>query len=227
MLPFYLNAVINPQQYCRINKIPLNNKKCKADYYLGILLTIFFTCCIFSCTIWHYCVSKYGKIICWKLYSLISIIPFILFLFCDIGTTNLIIISAIFTSFPTGGAYLNDVLISDIIEYDEFSTGKRAEGIFTVFSSLIPKFVSLFAQAIPLSILSLIGFIPTQKGYVHVQPNIVIYYIKIVFAVIPIILSIVSFVFKNRYPIKEEYNILIKKGIEVQKMNFNIIKKTK
>jgi Na+/melibiose symporter-like transporter len=75
--------------------------------------------------------------------------------------------------------------------------------------------------------LSLIGFIPTEKGYVHVQPNIVIYYIKIVFAVIPIILSIVSFVFKNRYPIKEEYNILIKKGIEVQKMNFNIIKKTK
>ena len=227
MLPFYLNAVINPQQYCRQNRIPLNNKKCKADYYLGILLTIFFTCCIFSCTIWHYCVSKYGKIICWKLYSLISIIPFILFLFCDIGTTNLIIISAIFTSFPTGGAYLNDVLISDIIEYDEFSTGKRAEGIFTVFSSLIPKFVSLFAQAIPLSILSLIGFIPTEKGYVHVQPNFVIYYIKIVFAVIPIILSIVSFIFKNKYPIREEYNILIKKGIEVQKMNFSTMKKNK
>ena len=119
------------------------------------------------------------------------------FLFCDIGTTNLLIISAVLTSFPTGGAYLNDVLISDIIEYDEFSTGKRAEGIFTVFSALIPKFVSLFAQAIPISILSLIGFIPTEKGYVHIQPNSVIYYIKIVFSVIPIILSITSFIFPN------------------------------
>ena len=118
-------------------------------------------------------------------------------------------------------------MISDIIEYDEFSTGKRAEGIFTVFSALIPKFVSLFAQAIPISILSLIGFIPTEKGYVHIQPNSVIYYIKIVFSVIPIILSITSFIFKNKYPINEEYNILIKKGIEIQKANFDLMKKNK
>ena len=227
MLPFYLNTIINPQQYCRENKISLKNKECKADYYLSLCLSVFFVCCIFSCTIWHYLVSKYGKIICWKSYSLISIIPFIFFLFCDIGTTNLLIISAVLTSFPTGGAYLNDVLISDIIEYDEFSTGKRAEGIFTVFSALIPKFVSLFAQAIPISILSLIGFIPTEKGYVHIQPNSVIYYIKIVFSVIPIILSITSFIFKNKYPINEEYNILIKKGIEIQKANFDLMKKNK
>ena len=154
MLPFYLNAVINPQQYCRENKISLKNKECKTEYYLAFCLSIFFVCCIFSCTIWHYLVSKYGKLVCWKGYSLISIIPFILFLVCDIGTTNLLIASAIFTSFPTGGAYLNDVLISDIIEYDEFTTGKRAEGIFTVFSALIqnlflylPKqFLCLFYQ---------------------------------------------------------------------------------
>ena len=227
MLPFYLNAVINPQQYCRENKISLKNKECKADYYLGFCISIFFICCIFSCSLWHYLVSKYGKLFCWKSYSLISIIPFILYLFCDVGTTNLLIICAVLTSFPTGGAYLNDVLISDIIEYDEFSTGKRAEGIFTVFSALIPKFVSLFAQAIPLSILSMIGFIQTEKGYVHIQPNIVIYYIKIIFAVCPIILSIISFYYKIKYPISEDQNILIKQGIEIQKKNFDLMKRNK
>ena len=227
MLPFYLNAVINPQQYCRENKIPIKNKECTADYYLGLCISIFFVCCIFTCSLWHYLVSKYGKLLCWKRYSLISILPFTLFLFCDIGTTNLIVVAAIFTSFPTGGAYLNDVLISDIIEYDEFSTGKRAEGIFTVFSALIPKFVSLFAQAIPLSILSIIGFIPTEKGYVHAQPVGVIYYIKIIFAIIPIILSIISFYFKMKYPINENCNVLIKKGIEIQKKNFDLMKRNK
>ena len=227
MLPFYLNAIINPQQYCREKKIPLKNKECKADYYLGLSISIFFICCIFSCTLWHYLVEKYGKLLCWKIYSLISIIPFTLFLFCDIGTTKLLIISAILTSFPTGGAYLNDALISDIIQYDEFITGKRAEGIFTVFSSLIPKFVSVFAQAIPLSILSIIGFIPTEKGYVHIQPNCVIYYIKIVFAVFPIILSFISFICKLKYPINEEHNSLIKKGIEIQKSKFNFMKRNK
>ena len=227
MLPFYLNAVINPQQYCRQNKIPLNNKECKADYYLGISISLFFICCIASCSIWHLLVEKFGKIICWRMYSLISIIPFILFLFCDIGSTNLLVIAAILTSCPTGGAYLNDVLISDVIVYDEFLTGKRAEGIFTVFSSLIPKFVSLFAQAIPLSILSLIGFIPTEKGYVHIQPNIVVYYIKIVFAVIPIFLSILSFFYKIKYPINDEYNKEIKEGIEIQKNKFILMKRNK
>ncbi len=227
MLPFYLNAVINPQQYCRENKISLKNKECKADYYLGLSISIFFICCIFSCTLWHHLVDKYGKLLCWKGYSLISILPFIIFLFCDVGTTKLLIVAAIFTSFPTGGAYLNDVLISDIIEYDEFTTGKRAEGIFTVFSALIPKFVSLFAQAIPLSILSIIGFIPTEKGFVHIQPKCVIYYIKIIFAVVPIALSIISFYFKTKYPIKEEYNILIKNGIEIQKNNFDLMKRDK
>ena len=161
------------------------------------------------------------------MYSLISILPFTLFLFCDIGSTNLLVISAIATSFPMGGAYLNDVLISDVIEYDEFLTGKRAEGIFTVFSSLIPKFVSLFAQAIPLSILSLIGFIPTEKGFVHIQPNGVIYYIKIVFAVIPIFLSVISFLYKMKYPISDNLNKEIKKGIEIQKNKFAIMKRNK
>ena len=227
MLPFYLNSVINPQEYCRQNKIPLKNKECKADYYLGLSISLFFICCIASCSLWHHFVDKFGKVLCWKMYSLISILPFILFLFCDVGSTTLLVIAAILTSFPTGGAYLNDVLISDVIEYDEFLTGKRAEGIFTVFSALIPKFVSLFAQAIPLSILSLIGFIPTEKGYVHMQPNAVIYYIKIVFAVVPIFLSIISFLYKMKYPISDKYNEQIKKGIEIQKNKFALMKRNK
>ena len=41
MLPFYLNSVINPQEYCRQNKIPLKNKECKADYYLGLSISLF------------------------------------------------------------------------------------------------------------------------------------------------------------------------------------------
>ena len=87
--------------------------------------------------------------------------------------------------------------------------------------------MSLFAQAIPLSILSLIGFIPTEKGYVHMQPNAVIYYIKIVFAVVPIFLSIISFLYKMKYPISDKCNEQIKKGIEIQKNKFALMKRNK
>ena len=61
----------------------------------------------------------------------------------------------------------------------------------------------------------------------HIQPKCVIYYIKIIFAVVPIALSIISFYFKTKYPIKEEYNILIKNGIEIQKNNFDLMKRDK
>ena len=225
LIPFYLNIVINPQQYCIQNHISLKNRKCSTEYHLSLAISIFFISCLFTCSIWHFLVEKFGKLICWRSFSLICIIPFTLFLFCDLGSTSLLLFSAIVISFPTGAAYLNDVMVSDTIDYDEFFTGKRNEGIYTVFSSLIPKFVSLFAQAIPLSLLSIIGFIPTEHGYVHMQPLCVIYYIKIVFSVIPIFLSITSFVFKLYYPLGDKENLGLKESIELQKKHFDDLKK--
>ena len=225
MLPFFLNAIINPQKYCRENNIPLKDIQCSTNYYLGLSISIFFICCIISCNIWHYLVSKFGKIFCWRIFSLICLFPFSLYLFCGVGTTNLLIFAAIITSFPAGGSYLNDVVVSDAIEYDEFTSGKRTEGIYTVCSAFIPKFVSLFAQAIPLSIMSIIGFIPTESGYVHTQPLAVIYYLKLTFAGIPMILCVISYFFKLQFPIKDEINEKIKKGIELQKSEFEKMKR--
>ena len=225
MLPFFLNVIINPQKYCRENRIPLKDIQCSTNYYLGLSISVFFICCIISCNVWHYLVSRFGKIFCWRIFSLLCLFPFSLYLFCGVGTTNLLMFAAIVTSFPSGGSYLNDVVVSDAIEYDEFTSGKRTEGIYTVCSAFIPKFVSLFAQAIPLSLLSIIGFIPTENGYVHSQPLQVVYYLKTVFAIIPMILCVLSFYYKLKFPIKDEINEQIKNGIELQKTQFELMKK--
>jgi Na+/melibiose symporter-like transporter len=70
----------------------------------------------------------------------------------------LLVIFSIINAIPAGGAYLNDVFTSDIIDYDEFSTGKRNEGIYIVFSSFTPKIVTIFAQSLPLTFMSGIEF---------------------------------------------------------------------
>jgi MFS family permease len=225
MLPFFLNVIINPQKYCRENRIPLKDIQCSTNYYLGLSISVFFICCIISCNVWHYLVSRFGKIFCWRIFSLLCLFPFSLYLFCGVGTTNLLMFAAIVTSFPSGGSYLNDVVVSDAIEYDEFTSGKRTEGIYTVCSAFIPKFVSLFAQAIPLSLLSIIGFIPTENGYVHSQPLQVVYYLKTIFAIVPMILCVLSFYYKLKFPIKDEINEQIKNGIELQKSQFDLMKK--
>ena len=76
MLPFFLNAIINPQKYCRVNNIPLKDAQCSTNYYLGLSISIFFICCIISCNIWHYLVSKFGKVFCWRIYSLFTFIAY-------------------------------------------------------------------------------------------------------------------------------------------------------
>ena len=218
MLPFFLNIIINPQKYCIDNNIPLQNLECSVNIYLGVTISIFFICCIGFCSVWHYLVSKFGKRKCWQYYSLLAIVPFLLFLFCDVGSTNILIISAVLTAFPTGGAYLTDVLVSDTIDYDEFYTGKRNEGIFTVCTAFIPKFVSLFAQAIPLSLMSFVGFVPSENGIVHDQPYQVKLFIKLFFSFIPIIIAILSFICKMHYPIRNDGVMFqVRQGIELQK----------
>ena len=225
MLPFFLNIIINPQKYCIQNKIPLDALECSVNYYLGLTICIFFICCLCFCGVWHYLVSRFGKRKCWLCYSLMCTVPFSLFIFCGVGSKGLLIIAAILTAFPSGGAYLNDVLVSDTIDYDEFFTGKRNEGIFTVCSAFIPKFVSLFAQAIPLSIMGLLGFVPSENGYVHTQPKEVVNFIRIFFSVIPIGLCLISFLFKLNYPIYNDgINFLIKQSVDLQKDKIEYLK---
>ena len=154
MLPFFINVVVNPQNYCVTNSIDLSSQLCNTNIVLGYCISIFFITCIVSMFIWHQLVIFFGKNICWKVYSIISMIVFNVFFLCDEGSMQLLIFASFLIALPAGGAYINEVIITDIIDYDEFLTGKRNEAIYTVFASFIPKVVSIFAQAIPLFILS-------------------------------------------------------------------------
>jgi Na+/melibiose symporter-like transporter len=154
MIPFFLNFVINPQRYCLRNKIDLNESECSVNFWLGISISTFFICCILYLFPWHYLVKKFGKKRCWQAYSLLSVLTFSLFLMCDEGSVGILLVASVLCAVPAGGAYLNDVFLSDVIDYDEFFTGKRNEGIYTVFAAFIPKVVSIFAQSIPLSVMA-------------------------------------------------------------------------
>jgi Na+/melibiose symporter-like transporter len=154
MLPFFLNFVINPQRYCISNGIDLNSERCSVNDWLGYAISVFFIFCIIFTFVWHYLVSIFGKKKCWEFYSLISIFTGSLFLICDEGSLGTLIFASICCAIPAGGAYLNDVFLSDVIDYDEFFAGKRNEGLYTVFASFIPKIVSIFAQSIPMTIMA-------------------------------------------------------------------------
>lgn len=156
MLPFFITYIIRPQKYCEINKIDISNQLCTANLWLGITISGFFVCCIFSMAIWHFIVSVVPRKKAWQGYSLVFVFTFALFMICSDGSMIAMVSFAILNALPAGGIYLNDVFVSDIIDYDEFLTGKRNEGIYTVFSSFTPKIVSIVAQSLPLTIMTCI-----------------------------------------------------------------------
>ena len=132
--------------------------------------------------VWHKIVNYLGKVRSWQIYSLIFICTYSSFIFLD-DTTELstLVILAVANALPNGAFYLNDVILTDVIDYDEFLTGSRSEGIYTVFSSYIPKIVGIFAQAIPLSVLFLAGYVQSTDGQIAEQPAQVVLVMKLVF----------------------------------------------
>lgn len=48
---------------------------------------------------------------------------------------------------------------ADVIDYEELLHGIRSEGTFSVYGTLVNKTVAIPAAAIPLGILSLLGFV--------------------------------------------------------------------
>ena len=49
---------------------------------------------------------------------------------------------------------------ADVIDYDEFYTGKRREAQYGAFWSMLPKWVAIPSAAIPIAILASMGYVP-------------------------------------------------------------------
>ena len=154
VIPFYAKYVINPEEYCVENGLRLNTILCNSNLMMGVLMTVFFVFSLIFIILWNYLVSIFGKKSCWRMYSLIGFVCFNLFIINDRSHPYLLFFSVAICALPSAGSYINDAIISDIIDYDEFLTDSRNEGVYTVFSTFVPKLVSIFSQTIPMIVLS-------------------------------------------------------------------------
>ena len=104
--------------------------------------------------------------------------------------------------------------MSDVIDYDEFLNGSRSEGAFSVFATLIPKFVAIPASAIPLALINLLGFNQPIAGVAQNQPKQVENFIRVSFVMLPFTCAVLSFLLKFLYPIKADKTAkLVQDGI--------------
>ena len=85
-------------------------------------------------------------------YNICNAITNFLFVFCGRCSTWATVIVCGLNGLPLGAKFLSDVVLSDVIDYDEMLTGMRHEASFTVFKQLLPGLVSIPAMALPVSV---------------------------------------------------------------------------
>lgn len=230
MLPFFVEYVIDPGSVpeCSDGKRAVlgfdsdgqdpskeSESWCKAEVWLGVGLVVLIGAQIVAMPFWLWLTkTRLGKFRTWLVFNLTNSVTNALFVFAGAGDPRLCTLFAIINGIPAGAQFLTDSIVADVIDYDELHTGLRSEGRFTIFQTFIPKIVSIPAQAIPLALLSYVGFVPPENGVTQKQPDSVITFIKIVFFVIPSFLSIGSFFIKRKFPINSrEITTKITEGV--------------
>lgn len=153
-----------------------------------------------------------GKFYAWQTFNFVNAMTNLMFFLIGKGDSWLVIAAGALNGIPVGGQFLVNTIMADVIDYDEFLNGSRSEAAFSVFATLIPKFVAIPASAIPLAIINLLGFVgPSGSGIVQPQNSNVRTFILVAFVMLPFTCAVASFFVKFRYPIK---NDIIAKGVQ-------------
>jgi len=106
-------------------------------------------------------------------------------------------------------AIVSPSMLADVIDYDEFRTGKRREAQFSVFLSLLPKFISIFSATLPLIILGIAGYDPSTSH----MPESATLAIRSLFSWFPLGFQAVILIIILRYPISQEVHQKIREGV--------------
>ena len=210
MFPFYVRYVIISDGY----KAQQNGVEMSAQVFMGASMFCLLITAVIASPLWLYLSSKLGKYRAWLIYNLVNCVTNVLFLALSEGDNVQTLGIMVLNGIPVGGQFLITSILADVIDYDEFLNGVRNEGSFSVFSTLIPKFVAIPASAIPLAIVNAMGFKQPIDGVAQKQTKSVENFIKFCFILLPFICAFVAFLIKTRFPIRtRECSAAITAGI--------------
>ncbi|GBG33783.1 Sodium-dependent lysophosphatidylcholine symporter 1-B [Hondaea fermentalgiana] len=219
ILPFYVKYYLQPSK--------AGIEFMTDEIFLGFALGALFISAIIGTPFWGFVARRFGRYRAWLAYNLFNGLSNGLYIIVQPQDWKTAIVVTVFNGIPFGGKFLSDANLADTIDYDELSSGagERREAQFTVFSSLVPKLVAIPAQALPLAIISALGFIESSTGcdadgetttLAAEQNETVKFAIQLIFAFFPTFTNIVSFVVKLRYPITTSKDLaLISAGISL------------
>ena len=198
MFPFYVRYVIISDGYQAQEK----GTAWQPMVLMGSSLVALLLTAMLASPFWLWVSRRLGKYRGWLLYNLANVFTNLLFLIPGEGDNVLTVVIMMLNGIPVGGQFLITSILADVIDYDEFLNGMRNEGSFSVFATLIPKFVAIPAYTVPLAIAFGLGFKEPVDGVAQPQSDQVKNFIKFTFVLLPFVCALLAFFIKTRFPIR-------------------------
>jgi GPH family glycoside/pentoside/hexuronide:cation symporter len=194
MVPFFNAYVIRPEN-------PV--------LWLSYLLLAYFTFGFLSIPFWLRAARRFGKLNAWLTSMVIGITGGSAMFLLGEGDELPLLALMCYAGIGFGaGLFLGPSMQADVIDYDEFHTGKRREAQYGAFWSIMPKFVAIPSAAVPIAVLASIGYVPN----VEQTPEVVLA-IKFIYALTPAATSVAAFFIARRFPITADAHRRILDGI--------------
>jgi GPH family glycoside/pentoside/hexuronide:cation symporter len=100
---------------------------------------------------------------------------------------------------------------ADVIDYDEFLTGERREGLYIGVWSIAKKLAAAFGVGVGLALLGVSGYVPNVQ-----QPDSVVFALRVLYALVPCLCNIAGLVIALAYPISGDVHRQIRTAIEAR-----------
>ncbi|MEY4580249.1 MAG: hypothetical protein RL701_4952 [Pseudomonadota bacterium] len=178
----------------------------------GIFVLTYLTAGFLALPLWAAVARKYGKLRVWLTASFIAVTGCAAFFLVGPGDIKLMFAIELYTGVASSSAvwlFIGNAMHADVIDYDEFLTGKRREAQFSALWSIIPKFALIPGAALPLAVLGAVGYTPNA----HEQAPQVVFTLRVLFALVPAALNAIGLSLMWWYPLTETVHRKIRDGV--------------
>jgi GPH family glycoside/pentoside/hexuronide:cation symporter len=178
----------------------------------NLFLLLYFASGILLLPAWIRLVGRMGKKNAWLMSMAVNTCAFSGVYFLGAGDewqyATLVIISGM--GFGATLA-LPSAIQADVIDYDEFLTGSRQEGVYIGIWSVVKKLTAALGVGIGLTVLGMVGYQPGAP-----QPPEVVGALKVLYALVPSLCNVAAFAVALAFPISQQAHERIRAGIALR-----------
>lgn len=174
-----------------------------------LIMALIFVTAIISLPLWEYGSRKLGKRYAYAIgVAFWAVVQLALISVGSSVSLGVIVILCVMAGIGVGAAHvLPWSILPDAIEWDEYRTGERHEGVFYSLITLMQKIASSVAIPLMAVMLDVTNYVPNAAQ----QPNSAVLGIRMLMGPIPAVLLTIAIVFAVKYPLdRKQYANIVK-----------------